>query len=191
MKKTVKKQKKNKTIKTLGKIIYILFFILVVLMLIVVILQRTTNNSVSLGGFRLFTIATGSMEPEYNVGDVLIAKEIAPEEIKVGDNIAYRGEVKALKGKVITHQVIAIKKEEDGKYRLITKGISNTEEDPEISEEQVYGKIIYKVKTLSYIGKLISNIYVFYFFIFIPIALIIFRQIKNIAVGGDDDEDDR
>lgn len=191
MKKTVKSQKENKAIKTLGKIIYILFFILVVLMLIVVILQRTTNNSVSLGGFRLFTIATGSMEPEYNVGDVLIAKEIVPEEIKIEDNIAYRGEVKVLKDKVITHQVISIKKGENGKYKIITKGISNTEEDPEISEEQVYGKIIYKVKTLSFIGKMISNIYVFYFFIFIPIAFIIFRQIKNIAVGGDDDEDDR
>lgn len=191
MKKTVKTQRGSKAIKTLGKIIYILFFIVVVLMLIVVILQRTTNNSVSLGGFRLFTIATGSMEPAYNVGDVLISKEIAPEEIKVGDNIAYRGEVKVLKGKVITHQVISTQKGEDGKYKIITKGISNTEEDPEISEEQVYGKIIYKVKTLSYIVKMISNIYVFYFFIFIPIAFIIFRQIKNIAVGGDEDEDDR
>ena len=40
-------------------------------MLIIVVMQRTTNNSLALGGFRMFSVATGSMVPVYNVGDIL------------------------------------------------------------------------------------------------------------------------
>lgn len=191
MKEILRKIKGNKLLKTIGQIIYILIFILVILMLIVVILQRSTDNSVSLGGFRLFTIATGSMEPKYKVGDILISKEIEPSEIKVGDDIVYKGEKGVLKDRAITHQVISIEKIENGNYKIITKGINNTEQDPEITQNQVYGKVIYKVHTLSFIGKMITNIYVFYFLVFVPIAFIIFRQIKNIAFGEEDDADDR
>ena len=47
------------------------------------------------------------------------------------------------------------------------------------------------VISLSFIGKLINNIYLFYFLIFIPIAIIIFKQIKNIAAKDDDEDDGR
>ena len=131
------------------------------------------------------------MEPKYKVGDILISKEIEPSEIKVGDDIVYKGEKGVLKDRAITHQVISIEKIENGNYKIITKGINNTEQDPEITQNQVYGKVIYKVHTLSFIGKMITNIYVFYFLVFVPIAFIIFRQIKNIAFGEEDDADDR
>ena len=190
MKETLKKIKENKALQIIGKILYILVFIIVILMLIIVILQRTTNNTVSLGGFRIFTVATGSMVPEYEVGDILISKETDPSEIKVDDDIVYKGEKGNFKDKVVTHRVISIEKQEDGNYKIITKGIANSEQDPEITQEQVLGKVVYKVKSLSFISKLISNIYIFYFFIFIPIALIIFKQIKNIIASGEETEDE-
>ena len=190
MKEFFRKIKENKVLNVIGKILYILIFVIVVMMLVVVILQRTTDNTISLGGFRIFTVATGSMVPKYEVGDVLISKEINPDEIKVGDDIVYKGEKGTFNGKVVTHQVISIEKQEDGNYKIITKGIANTEQDPEITQNQVYGKIIYKVQTLSFIGKLISNIYIFYFLVFIPIALIIAKQIKNIATGREDEDED-
>ena len=158
-------------------------------MLIVVILQRVTDNSVTIGGYRMFTVATGSMVPQYEVGDILISKEIEPSDIKDGDDIVYRGKEGSFKDKVVTHRVISIE-QENGEYKIITKGIANQEQDPEITDEQVYGKVVYKVQTLSFISKLISNIYIFYFLIFVPIALIIFRQIKQIASRDEEEEDD-
>ena len=188
--KKLKKIKENKALKIIGNILYTIFFIIVILMLIVVIMQRATDNSIAFGGFRMFTVATGSMVPQYEVGDVLISREIAPEQIQVEDDIVYKGKEGSFKDRVVTHRVIFIEKQEEGNYKIITKGIANTEQDPEIDQTQVYGKIIYKVISLSFIGKLINNIYLFYFLIFIPIAIIIFKQIKNIA-AKDDDEDDR
>lgn len=188
MKETFKKIKENKLLKVIGNILYVLLFIIVVLMLIVVILQRVSDNSISLGGYRLFTVATGSMEPKYLVGDILISQEIDPDEIQVGDDIVYKGNTGSFKDKIVTHQVVSIR-EENGEKKITTKGIANTEEDPEIDSTQVYGKVIYKVKTLSFIGQIIKNIYVFYFIIFVPIAIIIFKQIRVYLKKDDDDED--
>lgn len=189
MKETLKKIKENKALKVIGNIIYILLFIIVILMLVVVILQRVSDNSISFGGYRLFTVATGSMEPEYQVGDVLISQEIDPNEIQVGDDIVYRGNTESFKDKIVTHQVVSIR-EENGEKKITTKGIANVEEDPEIDGSQVYGKVIYKVKTLSFIGQIIKNIYVFYFIIFVPIAIIIFRQVRIILKKDDDEEEE-
>ena len=183
-------KKEHKGLKIIGNILYAILFIIAILMLGVVILQRVSDNSVSLGGYRIFIVATGSMEPKYLVSDVLISKEINPAEINVGDDVVYKGKEGTFKDKVVTHQVIE-KWQDGGTYKFITKGIANIEQDPEITANQIYGKILGKVKTLSYIGKVIQNIYVFYFFIFIPIALIIYRQIKNIVYDlthKDDDE---
>lgn len=188
MKEFLKKIKENKVLKTIGNILYFLLFVLVILLLIVVILQRASDNSISIAGVRMFTVATGSMEPVYEVGDVLIAKEVSPEDIKIDDDIVYRGNKGSFDGKIVTHRVIDIQKDGEN-YKITTKGVANTEKDPEITQEQVYGKIVYKVKTLSFLGKLISNIYIFYFIIFIPIAIIIYRQIRILTKKDDEEEE--
>ena len=189
----IERLKENKVYKTISTILYVLLVIIVLLMLLVVVLQRFSNNNISFAGYRMFNIATGSMEPKYEVGDVLISKETPPSELKVGDDIVYKGEKSFLAGKVITHQIIEISQDESGTYQFITKGIANEERDPIISEEQIYGKIIYKVQVLSILSKLTTNLYVFYFLIFIPIALIIYKQIRNISasIKEDDSEEEK
>lgn len=177
----LKKIGNNKVLNKIGNILYSLLIILVILILIAVILQRVSNNTLSLGGFRIFNIVTGSMAPKYQVGDVLIAKEVEFSKIQIGDDIVYLGQNGDFAGKIVTHQVIDIE-EENGNYKFHTKGLANDEEDPIVDQEQVIGKIIYKVHSLSFISKMISNMYVFYFAIFIPIAILIFIEIRRTAI---------
>jgi signal peptidase len=178
----MKKILDNKVIKIIGKIIYALLYIIILLTLLVVLIQRFSNNNFTIAGFRIFNVATGSMVPEYNVGDILISKEINPNELQVGDNIVYQGEKQDFKGKIVTHKIIE-KREENGKLFFTTKGIANEEADPEISEEQIYGKIVYKTIILSFISAIINNIYVFYFLIFIPISIIICKMIIDNVIS--------
>lgn len=189
----LEKIKNNKILKIIGNILYIILVIFVVMLLTVVIIQRISQNTIAIGGIRLFTIASESMLPEYEIGDVLISKAIAPSQLKEGDNIVYQGTKGSFKGKIITHQVVGIE-EVEGKYKITTKGLANIEEDPVIDQDQVYGKIIYKVKSLSFIGKIIQNVYVFYFAIFIPTALLIFKLlfdiIKNMQSDSEDEDDE-
>ena len=177
----LKKLKENKALKIIGNILYTISFILVLLILIVVLIQRISDNNVAIAGIRIFNVATGSMEPKYNVGDVLISKEVDPSEIEIGDDITYEGEKGSFDGKIVTHQVIE-KKEENGKYTFVTKGIANNEADPEISENQVYGKVIYKSVILSFISNIIRNIYLFYFCIIVPMAIIIAKMIVDFLI---------
>lgn len=187
--KKVKELKENKILKLVGNILYTLFFIVVVLMLVVVVMQRATNNNITIGGIRMFSVATGSMIPVYEVGDILISKEVEPEEIQVGDDIVYLGKKGSFNGKTVTHRVQSIEKKEDGNYKIITKGVANNIEDPEIDQTQVYGKIICKVHTLSFLGKLTRNIYTFYFIIFIPVGILVYKNIKNLLSKDYEEEE--
>lgn len=158
-----------KTIKTLGMV-----FIIVVIGIIII--QRIFNNNVSILGYRIFTVATGSMEPVYKVMDIILVKETKDTDIKVGDDLVYMGKSGDFNGKIITHRVIK-KETKDGVLVFHTQGIANTAEDPEIYFDQIYGKVVYKGIALSFINKIINNPVGFYFLIVIPIAVLITLEI--------------
>lgn len=187
----INKIKENKILRTIANTLYYILFVIVILILLVVLIQRISNNNISLFGFRIFNIVSGSMMPDYEIGDILISKSIEPSEIKIGDDVVYLGKKSGFQGKIVTHRVIE-KTEENGKYTFKTKGTANEEADPSITEEQVYGKIIYKVHSLSFISKVINNIYAFYFFIFVPLSIIIIKKITDIVyyIKHKDDEED-
>ena len=177
----MEKLRENKVLGIIGTILYYFLVVLIFAVLVVVILQRVSNNNLTIGGIRIFNVVTESMVPKYEVGDVLIAKTVDADSLQVGDDVAYRGEVGTFNGKIVTHQIIE-KKTEDGQIKFVTKGIANEESDPQISSNQVYGKIIYKVKSLSIISKIINNLFGFYFLIFVPITILIIIKIKEIRL---------
>lgn len=191
MNEKINKLKENKVFKIVYNIIYYVFFAIVALMLIVVVLQRTSNNTFSLGGFRIFNIVTKSMEPKYLVGDVLLSKEVPTNELKVGDDVVYLGEKSDFAGKYVTHQIIKIDNKEDGTYEFHTKGIANELEDPIVKPNQIKGIIVYKIMILSFISKIISNLYSMYFVIFIPIAIVIFMNILKITSNLKEDKNSK
>lgn len=186
----LKKIKENKALIIIGNILYTLMIVLVILMLGIVIMQRVTNNNITIGGFRMFSVATGSMVPVYNVGDVLISKELKPEDIKVGDDLVYQGKEGTFKGKVVTHRVISSEKQEDGNYKIITKGVANTSKDPEINQDQVYGKIICKLHIISFLGKIVRNVYAVYVLIALLIGTFIYRNIKCIISKNNEENNE-
>ena len=180
----------NKALKIIGNILYYMLVVLVLLILLVVLLQRFTHNNASIGGIRIFNIVTESMVPEYQVGDILISKSIDPSKIEIGDDVVYMGEVGSFQGKIITHRVIDIEKDGDY-YKFHTKGIANEYEDPAVvTADQIYGTIIYKTHILSFISKIINNLYGFYFLIFIPLAVLIIVKIVKIHREKYEEDDD-
>ena len=118
----------------------------------------------------MFTVATSSMEPRYVIGDVLFAKKVEPSEIKVGDAISYEGRVGSFKDKIITHEVVKIVKDNNGKYVFHAKGRANIVEDPIVYEDQLYGIVVYKSRILSFVYKIIKTTTGFFLFIIIPLV---------------------
>jgi signal peptidase len=163
-------KKIGKVLKTIFNIVVTIF---VVMFLLVVCLQRFSNNQITFLGYRMFSVASSSMAPDYQIGDVLIVKITEPEDIKVGDSVTYYGKVGSFANKVITHQVIKIEKNVDGKRVFHTKGISNLVEDPLVYEEQIYGVVQFKAETLSFIYKVVNTKYGMFILVILPIFYII------------------
>ena len=120
------------------------FIIGAVLILYIGILAfQRFSSSGNIAGYRVYTIATGSMEPVLEVGDVIVIKEADYEELKVKDIITYESRAAGTEGMIITHRIIDM---DDETKQLETKGDANEAVDPVIKDDQVLGKFVYKFK---------------------------------------------
>lgn len=172
-----------KIVKFLLKFIVIAVLVIYVLFLA---MQRFSNNS-SIMGYRVFTIATGSMVPVYNIDDVILVKEIDFSELNVDDDITYLGEIGDFKDKIVTHRIKEIDKDNG---TLITQGVANDYQDPALNKNQVLGRVSRKLVIFSFLTGLTRNKVGFYFLIFVPLVLVIFLEIADLFTKDRDDEDD-
>lgn len=177
----------NKFLNISYRILKIIFTIFLISALIVVLIQKFFNNK-AIMGYRVFSVASESMKEEYAIGDIIIIKEVEPSELKVGDNVTYVGKKGNLNGLIITHKIMSVRKENND-YYYITKGTSNEIEDPEISYQQIYGKVIYKTIVFSYVGRLMSNVYSYYA-LFTVVGLYASYQVVKIKFEDEEDEDE-
>lgn len=85
-------KKSNKVIETIGDIVTV---IILVFSVVFTALTLTSLNSESglpnIGGYSLFSVQSDSMEPVFNVGDLLVVKAYDGEkDLEVGDIISFR-----------------------------------------------------------------------------------------------------
>ena len=151
------KEKNDKKIK-LHRIFKIIAFPIMIIVLLLGLYVGYTKfikkeNDINILGFRFFMVSTGSMEPEYNIGDLIVIKNTLKENIKVGDVINFVSE----NGKdTVTHRVTEIV-QQDGKTLYKTKGDNNSSEDSGLVDyEKVHGSLIFKVSKL---GMIITKVF--------------------------------
>lgn len=184
----IKELKENKILGIVLKVIKVCFAVMMITFILMVLLQRVSDNRVSLFNLRIFTVVSGSMEPKYKIGDVLISMETKPEDIKVGDTISYIGERGTVAGKIITHQVESIDKDLNNKYVFHTKGLANDISDIyPVTEDQVYGVVVYKVFLLSLVYKVIGTTWGLFVFVVIPLLYIIGSEMIEIMLEKEEE----
>lgn len=167
----------KKAMNIISKVIKSLIFILLIAFIIVVVMQRVSNNKISVFDYRMFTVISGSMRPVYDIGDVLISKEVDPATIETGDVISYLGKAGDFNGKVITHEVIGIDQNTAGEYIFTAKGTANLVEDPAIHESQLYGKVVYRSWILSMVYRIVGTKLGFMLLIVVPMMFIIVTEV--------------
>lgn len=161
----------KKIIKIVLKILYNVFMLMCVLLILIVVFQKVSDSNKSIGGYRIFRVVTGSMIPEYDIGEVVISKEIDPHKIEVGNDIVYLGKSGDYNGRIIMHKVTGIDKDESGNLNFHAKGINNSSiEDAQIKADQIYGVVKFKSGILTLLYKLATTID--YAFIIITILVL-------------------
>ena len=145
----IKKRKRiENVIKKRFNILVYIILIPILIYNISLIIQSLVNTAETPNffGIKTYVIISGSMEPNLQIGDIVIVKKIGQDELKKGDIISFR------QGQsVITHRIAEVI-EKDGKTQYKTKGDNNnTEDSGSISYDMIEGKV---VKYISKVGKI-------------------------------------
>ncbi len=109
-----------------------------------------------LAGATPYTVLTGSMEPTYPPGTLVVVKPVDMDDIAVGDVITYQ--LESGKATVVTHRVVGVSNRFDGTTQLITQGDANDDPDPlPVAEVQVRGRLWYSAPYLGRLNNVLSG----------------------------------
>ncbi|WP_233197709.1 signal peptidase I [Cryobacterium sp. Y57] len=101
------------------------------------------------------TVLTGSMEPGFPPGTLIIVRPVAVEDLALGDVITYQMETG--KPGVVTHRVIAINMTA-GERTFVTKGDNNGAADASaVLEGQIQGRLWYSVPLIGYVNNAVNG----------------------------------
>ena len=174
------------------KISGIIGTILIVVLIAVVIVMfdaRMSGEAPSIFGYQIYRVSSESMEPELMVGDVILAKEVDPQEIQKGDIVTYKGEKGTFDGKLITHKVIEDPEYVNGEYVFQTAGIyEGALPDPEWGEDQLLGRYVKKLPFIDKIYNFFVTPYGLITFILVIMVLFGYEMIALILSYKDEDE---
>ena len=135
----------NKNVKKVWNIVSTALVVLVVICAVFLMGSR-------LLGYQCYNVISGSMEPEYSVGDLLYVKSVDPSTIQVGDDITFILNEDLM---VATHRVVRIDAE---KQHFYTKGLANDIEDSEpVHYNNVIGVPHFSLPLLGYVSDFIQN----------------------------------
>ena len=132
----------------------------------------------------LYTIVSGSMEPNIRVYDVILDYKVSsPADLKIGDVITFRSTSSISKDLIVTHRIIGTK-EVNGKVEYITKGDFNSSADSDTAKfDHIIGKVILKFPQLGRIQFFLATRMGWFLVVLLPaMCVIIYDVIKLIRL---------
>lgn len=185
---------KNKTSKRIlfivGAVLCCIFALMLVCNLTIII-KGVINPEMppSVLGVTPMVVQSGSMsgnaEDHIEVGDLIFTVKPETDKLKEGDIISY------MDGNIaVTHRIIEVQTDADGKRSFVTKGDANSTEDPEVSEDVVFGLYKGRVPGLGDFAMFLQKPLSMAVFIGIPVcAFIIYDIIRRQRSSGRKDKE--
>lgn len=119
--------------------------------------QVVNRGYVSLFGYSLFKVTTGSMEPNIPVGALLITKDEPIDTVEINDIISFFSKEAYMKGRIITHRVVASEESVTGQVMLTTRGDANSSTDiHRVDESNYIGKVVWQSDEENIFARLIN-----------------------------------
>lgn len=182
------KQNKSKRNRKVVSALVTLLLVCTIFLCFTVAMQVLSRGYASFGGYSLFRVVTGSMEPEIPVGALLISADTDIESIRVNDIVCFRSKSPDMLGRSITHRVIGITHDANGRVQLQTKGDANVAADGYyVTADNLIGRVTWYSDGEFFLASVISfftNKISFLAFVALPclvIAGLIFRNcVKNV-----------
>ncbi|MFV9432143.1 signal peptidase I [Rhodococcus pyridinivorans] len=107
------------------------------------------------GGER-FTVLTGSMDPTYPPGTLIVVKHVESDELAIGMPVTYQ--LRSGDPTVVTHRIIASTQSAKGGRTYITQGDANNVPDEKpVLYEQIRGRVWYSIPYLGYVNNWLTG----------------------------------
>jgi signal peptidase len=113
----------------------------------------------------VMAVVSGSMEPTFYKGDLIVSKGVPTETLAVGDVIVYSNPLKSI---YVVHRIVDIEDQGQHTY-FFTKGDNNPEWDqksglaPPIMDEWVEGKVIFVIPKVGWFKVALTEIFGIFF----------------------------
>ncbi len=170
----------NKLIKFILKFINTIIIILLVVIAAVIIGTKISS-------IQLYTVLSGSMEPNYPTGSLLWVKPIDPSELVAEDVITFY-----LNGDTVaTHRIVEIVPDEENpdEYRFRTKGDANEVVDGSLVDpESVIGTPVLTIPKLGYFASYIQTAAGRSALLIVGAVLLLFVFLSDYLIGMDDEK---
>ena len=119
--------------------------------------QVLSKGYVNCGGYSLFRVVTGSMEPTLPVGTLLLTEQTDMQDVQMGDIICFQAQESAIFGKMMTHRVVGVHTGADGALLFETKGDANLAQDGYlVTQTNFVGKVIWYTGAGNVLSSILS-----------------------------------
>jgi len=133
----------------LGVVSALFLAAMVALLLALVVVPRVVGGAP-------YTVLSGSMEPTYAPGDVVVTRPVDFDDIRTGDAITYQ--LRSGDPTLVTHRVVGAVHMPGGETRYVTQGDANDVADAEpVREVQVRGRVWYSVPLIGYLNAWLTG----------------------------------
>lgn len=134
------------------------------------------SSKLSIGGFKLLVVRSGSMEPSIKTGSMVVGK--SSNDYNIGDVVTFKNADKPKE--TTTHRITNIEYRGSNKI-FTTKGDANNGADPEkITQDRIVGKVIVKILYFGYVASFARSLPGLIIIIIIPATIIIYEETKKI-----------
>lgn len=120
-----------------------------------------------------YVVLSGSMEPRYSPGDVVLVERVATRDLAVGDVITFRIDPRTL----VTHRIVEVLPQDGGHVAYRTQGDANDDPDPfVVTEAMVVGRVD---GSIPYWGQIVTTLRSktgTLLFVILPCALLLARE---------------
>ena len=151
---------------------YLGFTIMVLLMAVAVFIYLAPHFD-----WRVNAVLSGSMEPELQVGSLVVTRPVAPETVVVGDIITFRPV--SVDEHMITHRVIGIG--QSSSLYFETKGDAADKPDPfSVPAQNLIGKVCFHAPHWGYFTEFLKTPFGFLFAVVIPGIVFIVMYVGSV-----------
>lgn len=183
-KETEKRKNPGRIIKRVLSTLITVILVLSLTISITVTLKKIMGKSPDFCGFRIFYIATDSMEPTISAGAAILTHQKPDRQYENGDIITFISSDPAIFGQPNTHRIVDYIENPDGRI-YTTKGDHNPTADlTPVYAEAVLGKVVFTTGRVRFFGMLVGVITTpmgFITVIVFPILAILSLSLRDFA----------